>query len=352
MFPTGYAAGDKYVFKIEAFNKQTSAESSVSAIILLASVPGTPSNAPGAVDDETNGNQVTVLFEPVTDDGGSLIFTYELQMGNGNKLNNFVTVSGIEPNSLSLTFTVTKGIVKGTYYAFRYRAVNSVGAGEWSPLARLQAGTIPPAPQAPTFIAASTSSVTLSLAEIADNGGSQITEVKIFMDSGNYTDDIDVLVSGYLGESQFEITGLTNDTVYRFAYVATNAFGDSEQSTPISVHTSSKPMQLDPPQVDRSLSSRTSLYVYWEAQTDPDAYILGYILSMDDGMGGAFTDIFDGQFQPEILSYTVTGLTTGLEYRFKVRAQGYNEQGDDSDIASYYACVPPTNFSNAIHSKL
>lgn len=51
-----------------------------------------------------------------------------------NSLKDFISISGIEPNSLSLQFTVTRNVIKGKNYAFRYRAINAVGAGGWSPV--------------------------------------------------------------------------------------------------------------------------------------------------------------------------------------------------------------------------
>ena len=346
--PTGATAGDKFMFKIESFNRQTSFNSSVSALILLASVPGTPSTAPQVVKTETNGNQVTVSYGSVSDEGGSSIISYELQMGDGNKLNNFETVSGVDPTSLSLSFTVTRNIIKGTYYAFRYRAVNSVGPGNWSPLARIQAGTEPPAPLPPTFVSATTANVTLALNEISNNGGSEITGTKIFRDAGNYSSNINIEVAPYSGGSQYKVTSLVNNTLYRFTYVAINSIDSSAQSTPVLVQTSTKPKQLSAPQVNRALSSKTSLYIYWESVEDYDANILGYILSMDDGLGGTFVDVFDGKFQPDTLNFLVSGLKTGREYRFKVRAKGYNEDGLESAIASFYACVTPSDFSSLI----
>ena len=345
-FPTGAAAGDKFMFKIESYNIQTSFNSSVSSLILLASVPGTPSAAPQRVDEDTNGNQVTVSFQSVSDSGGSSIISYELQMGDGNMLNYFQTVSGVDPTSLSLSFTVTRNIVKGTFYAFRYRAVNSVGPGDWSPLARVQAGTVPPAPSSPTFVSATTSSVTLAFSDISDNGGSEITSTKIFRDAGNYTSDINIEVTAYSGESQYEVTGLTNNTLYNFAYVAANGIDSSAQSIPVLVQTSTQPKQLSAPLVDRTQSSKTSLYIYWSSVEDYDANITGYVLAMDDGLGGAFVDVFDGQFQPDTLSFLVSGLTTGRQYRFKVRARGYNQDGIESAIASFYACVAPSDFAS------
>jgi len=345
IFPTGSTAGDVFSFYIKAINVQTSGNSGESAPYLLASIPATPANAPSVVTSMTDGTQVSVAYDAVTSNGGSAIISYELQMGSLS-LNDFITISGNEPKSLALSFTITKNINKGSFYAFRYRAINSVGFSKWSPVGRIQAATTPLAPATPIYVSATNQTITLSLTNTFDNGGSQITQTKLFRDSGNRTSDINIEIVAYAGESSYTVTGLIPLTTYRFAYVATNSFGDSAQSNPITIETSTRPLQLAAPQVDWTQSDKTSLYISWATVPDPDATIRGYILSMDDGKGGAFSDIFSGIFEPSTLSFLKTGLTTGNNYRFKVRAAGYNEEGPDSNIASFYSCTSPSGFNS------
>ena len=44
---------------------------------------------------------------------------------------------------------INDGIVKGKTYRIRYRAINSIGAGEWSDIAYIPAATVPLAPPRP-----------------------------------------------------------------------------------------------------------------------------------------------------------------------------------------------------------
>lgn len=326
---------------------QTSLESPYSPAFLLADVPAAPTAAPTVVSDLTNGVQISVAYSAVSSNGGSSITSYELQKGS-TSLTDFVTISGVEPKSLALSFTVTLKVTRGAYYSFRYRAVNSVGPSDWSPVSIIQAATVPPAPPTPVYKTADSSSVTLTFLTPTDNGGSQILNYYLYRDTGVKTSAIDQLESGYTGGSEYQITGLTANTVYRFALVVKNLYGNSLQSMAVSVQTSTTPKQIAAPTVDWTSSSKTSLYIQWASVSDPTATILGYILSMDDGMGGSFSDIFKGVFEPSIFSYEVTGLTTGLQYRFKVRAAGYNDEGPDSNIASFYACTAPSDFLSPV----
>ena len=156
----------------------------------------------------------------MTDDGGSAVLSYELQMGSP-LLNDWVTLVGGDPHSLSLEFTVATGLARGEDYTFRYRAINQVGAGLWSATRTIKAAGEPPAPARPAKVASSATSITLAFYhDIVDNGGSQISSYKLKRDEGNSTDgsgSILVEVAGYDGASPtHEVTGLTSGLIYRF----------------------------------------------------------------------------------------------------------------------------------------
>ena len=344
-FPIGAVAGDSFSFYVKAVTVATYLEGSATPAFLLAGVPDTPTSAPSVVPSLTNGNQIGVAYEAISSNGGSSIISYELQKGS-TSLTDFVTISGAEPKSLALSFTVTLNVTRGTYYSFRYRAVNQIGASGWSSISLIQAASVPPSPLAPAYKTEDTSSVTLIFTTPTDNGGSKISGYILYRDFGVKISNINVLVSGYTGQSEYQITELSSNTTYRFTLVLTNAFADSSQSNAVSVHTSTTPLQISAPTVDWTLSSKTTLYIKWASVFDSTASILGYILSMDDGNGGVFTDIFEGVFEPSIFSYYVTGLITGLQYRFKIRAAGINDQGPESNIASFYACTKPSEFQS------
>jgi hypothetical protein len=97
-------------------------------------------------------------------------------MGLPGTLNDFVEIVGGDPYTLQIYFVVTKGITIGDDYAFRYRAINAVGPGEWSDTAILKAATIPSIPGKPYYIGSTATTITLGLPETIDNGGSKIRE--------------------------------------------------------------------------------------------------------------------------------------------------------------------------------
>jgi hypothetical protein len=69
----------------------------------------------------TDNTKITVFFgpQPASQNGGSDILSYELQIDNG-KGGNFVSLIGLNRDSLETVFTVSTGIVTGEMYRFRY----------------------------------------------------------------------------------------------------------------------------------------------------------------------------------------------------------------------------------------
>lgn len=181
----------------------------------LASVPDTPSTGPTSDNSVTNTKQIKVQYDEVLGNGGSPILSYELQMGSV-RLGDFETISGLDPHTLQLYFIVTKNIVKGNTYSFRYRAINAVGPGGWSPITEINAATIPMAPPKPTYVSSDDTSITLSFSFSHDNGGSKIIRHRLYRDLGDLSSDIDNEETLYDGvSSTFTITGLTPGVKYR-----------------------------------------------------------------------------------------------------------------------------------------
>jgi len=137
----------------------------------------------------------------------------------------------LEPFTLAQSFIITKGIEKGKTYAFRYRAINAVGAGPWSDITELTAGTVAMQPPIPKYVSSTSTTVTLQFDLSPDNGGSKITKYKIKRDNGDLESGIDIDITGYDGLSSiYTVSGLTAGKKYRFQYYSVNAFGDSAPS--------------------------------------------------------------------------------------------------------------------------
>lgn len=102
---------------------------------------------------------------------------------------------------------------------------------------------------------------------------------------------------GYDGtSSSYEATiageGLVLGSVYRFVYVATNAYGDSEYSQHLVAGVGAPPAFTEAPLRDNAYdhfdqgTGTVGMLVTWESLVvTADLRVLGYQLLMDDGLG-------------------------------------------------------------------
>jgi titin len=157
-FPGGAVLGSYYVFKIVATNRQGSVTSLLSSPMIWAGVPAKPGAAPVSAASITNWERIKLDYTTVTDDGGATVLSYELQQGSP-LLNDWQTIVGGDPHTLSLTYTISQNITKGLDYTFRYRAVNQIGGGPWSDMVEVKAAAEPLAPAIPVLLASDSSSI-------------------------------------------------------------------------------------------------------------------------------------------------------------------------------------------------
>ena len=293
--------------------------------------------------------------------GGSEVLTYQLQIDDGAGGDFHVLVGELTDPFLKLSHTVYAGIEEGTTYRFRLRALNAVGWGAYSPITYIEAASTPGRPPAPRLVAAASTGVTLGLAPSSEDGGSAITGYKILRDDGlGLSGGAEAFeLTGYDGTSAtYEATlageGLVLGRVYRFVYVASNAYGDSASSLPLVAGVGAPPEVAEAPVrvVDYDLydpESRTaSMMLSWESVVvTADLGVLGYRLLVDDGLGDddSFTVLFDSGNNPLGTEFFVSGLAEARTYRFVVEARDVNGLGPRSPAAALVACTRPAGLA-------
>lgn len=191
-----------------------------------------PATAPAAILDlsATAGDGSATLDWTEPDDGGSAITDYEIWQDG-------VLVATI-PASTSLPYTVT-GLTNGVSYDFQVRAVNAVGTASASNTATVTPAAVPGAPTA-LLATKGNESVSLSWTAPASDGGSAITDYKIYRGTSSGSTTTFVGATGGSNTS-FVVNSLTNGQLYYFAVSAVSSQGEGAKSAEASATPSDIP---------------------------------------------------------------------------------------------------------------
>ena len=99
-----------------------------------------------------------------SNNGGSPILSYDLQMDATQGMGFESLIGGENSNhSLETSYIVAEGVETGKIYRFRYRTLNVNGWSAFSPVTYIRAATSPERPPAPTFVTATSTSITIAL---------------------------------------------------------------------------------------------------------------------------------------------------------------------------------------------
>ena len=255
-----------------------------------------------------------------------------------------LTVSGYEYNqdggdwdaitgsaSSTHSHTVT-GLTKGTTYTFAVRAVNGAGSTK-SDSRSVTIVAKPAAPDSFTAVAGD-EQVWLGWRSPADF---TISGYEYRQKEG--TDDFGVwlkILGSRSGTTFHIVTGLTNDTSYTFRVRAVNAAGKSDATDPI---TATPVAETSTPGVPEGFAARQTgvghVELTWVASSNP-LNVTGYEFRQDNG---SWTTISGSDSRT--VSHSVTGLTQGVTYAFRVRAVNHSGNGASSGAESVIVVAVP-----------
>jgi hypothetical protein len=313
---TGLTNGTSYTFTVHATNSfGDSVESSPSSAVTPATVPGAPTSLV-----VTGGDSLAHVSFTAPSNGGSAITGYEYSSDNGVSWH-ALTASGSAP----ITGTIT-GLTNGTTYQVKVRAVNAVGNGTASAAASVTPGSVPGAPTGVSAVGGAGQATVLFTAP-GSNGGVAITGYTATSSPGGLT--------GTCSTSPCVVTGLTNGTSYTFTVHATDAVGDSVESSP-----SAAVVPMAAPAAPTGLAGTTTdttLTVTFSAPDANGSAITGYEISTDNGVTWV---TLSTSASGSDLTGTVMGLTASTTYQVKVRA--INGVGTGPATAAVAATTVPT----------
>ena len=161
-------------------------------------------------------NRVDLMW-PAPNDGGSPITRYEVQWRSGNQ--NFSSSRQTDVTVLAYART---GLMNGTTYTFRVRAVNAIGNGPWSANVVLTPQATAPGIPGNLMAAALASAVRLTYEAAEPNGEAVNSYVIEWKGPGQNYNQTRRAATPNL---QFDVTGLTNGLLYTFRVRAVNAIG-------------------------------------------------------------------------------------------------------------------------------
>ena len=341
---TGLTNGVSYEFRASASNSVgTGATSNV-----VSATPVTTPDAPSGLTASAGDKRVILSWSAPSNDGGADVTDYTIEYRTGSAWQKYT-----DGENTSTSATVT-GLTNGVAYEFRASASNSVGTGATSnvvsamPLAP-QPVKILDVPDAPSGLTASAGDkrVVLSWSAPSNDGGADVTDYTIEYRTGSawqkYTDGENTSTSA-------TVTGLTNGVSYEFRASASNSVGTGATSNVVSaMPLAPQPVKiLDVPDAPSGLTASAGdkrVVLSWSAPSnDGGADVTDY--TIEYRTGSAWQKYTDGENTST--SATVTGLTNGVSYEFRVSAS--NSAGESKTCMPVF--IAPSRHIDETHHEI
>jgi alpha-tubulin suppressor-like RCC1 family protein len=275
---TGLISGTSYVFQVAALNHEGVGYFSNSS---LGVIPNIVPNAPTSlalVSKSTN--SISLSWRAPIENGGTAVADYKVEYSTDGS--NWSTFSDGVSTATSATIT---GLIRGTSYQVRVKALNQEGLGEEALLTSLIPATAPTRPLGLLVTGHSNSTVDLNWSTPTDNGGLPLSSYGIWYSTnsgqtwtlyGNTNGPVNAVT----------VESLTRGTSYVFRVAASNEDGYGEFS-----NNSSSVIPAELPGVPTSPKLVTrgtgSVAISWTAPIDSGGRgITGYKvrLSSDQGL--------------------------------------------------------------------
>src|SRR5947209_9010117 len=246
---TAVTNGVTYYYQVSAVNNAGEGPKSNEASATPSAVPPppTPPSAPQNLAATGGNAQVILTWQAPASDGGSPIANYKIYRGTTSGGETLVATIG---NQLSYSDTA---ITNGVTYYYQVSAVSNVGEGPRSNEASATPTQTPPPPSppsAPTNLAATAGNAQVGLTWQApgSNGGSPITNYKVYRGTSSNGETLLATIGNVL---TYTDTAVTNGVTYYYQVSAVNGAGEGPRSNEASVTPSPPP----PPPPDFSISA-------------------------------------------------------------------------------------------------
>ena len=202
-----------YNFTLRATDNAGNMSDRAFSMIILQGAPGAPTIGTAT---RSASQSIQITFTGPANIGGSAITTYTATSNTG----------GFTGTSASSPVTVT-GLTNGTAYTFTVTATNSFGTGPASSASNPATPyAVPGAPTIGTALATGFTTANVPFTAPVNNGGNTIISYTAVSSPGNVRSTLN-----QAGNGTIQVTGLSSGTNYTFIVFATNAGGDSANSS-------------------------------------------------------------------------------------------------------------------------
>jgi hypothetical protein len=309
------------------------------------------------VNDEPSGLVVApdtpMVGEEVTADGlvdadglpeEGLAYQWQVSSG-GDTWSNIASATGA-----SFTPTMNEG---AKLLRVRVTYTDGKGTAETATSPATTAVTVPvTVPDAPGIgqVTAGNGEATVAWTAPASDGGDAITGYVVEVAGAGGT-PIGEPRAVAAGATQLRVTGLTNGTAYTFRVRAVNSVGEGAWSASSAPVTPEAPAPTTPgvPTGTKAVAGNTSATVSWTPPaSDGDSPITSYDIAVITSAGNrTVTGV-----PASATSHTVTGLTNGASYTFRVRARNAAGIGTYSTPTSAVTPKAPDTTAPAVASRV
>ena len=322
---TGLTNGTPYQFRVRAVGSNGIGRSSAPA------GPISPRTVPALIEDlaATPQNQAITLTWTAPANGGATIDSYIVEQSTeGGSWTALPAVAGTE------TSLLVTGLLNGTPYQFRIRAVNVAGDGPTS--AATTAVAPRDVPGAPRNVAGipGIGSVRVNWLAPLDTGGSPVTGYKLERRAGSGA-WVTVAANLPATPTSRNVIGLLNGTSYTFRVSAISAGGTGAGAV-------SEPVVAGAPTPPRNLVATPQpgrVNLSWTAPSSSGGLpISGYRIQQRIGTGSWTTVVSRAPANPTTAQITITASDT---YSFRVLALNLQRASAPSNIATVEVLALP-----------
>jgi len=323
---SGLTNGTQYSFRVAARNTLGSGPwtPAITATPVWVPRPVFPLTLSTAPAPGVGSGQVKLTWNAPADNGAAIsdyVIQYQLWREGfaGPPSPTWVTVDDAVATA---TTSMVSGLTNGTKYWFRIAATNVVGIGEWSPAVLATPLGAPGAPGGLTAAVAPEAGVGSGQVKLTWNpsasNGLAITDyvIESSVDGGATWATVN---DGVSTATTYTVSGLTNGTQYSFRVAGKNAIWISPRSpavlaTPLGAP--GAPGGLTAAVAPEAGVGSGQVKLTWNPSASNGLAITDYVIESSADGGATWTTVDDGV--STATTYTVSGLTNGTQYSFRV----------------------------------